>query len=88
MAAVLSGEARAGDHLTVVEMFTSQGCNSCPPADSVLGELAKRDDVIALGQHITYWDYLGWKDSFGSDAATDRQRAYVRALGRNAVCTP
>ena len=88
LAAVLSGEARADEQLTVVELFTSQGCNSCPPADSALGELAKRDGVIALGQHITYWDYLGWKDIFGSEAATDRQRSYGRAFGRNSVYTP
>jgi len=73
---------------TVVELFTSQGCNSCPPADAYLGELAQRDDVLALSMHIDYWDYLGWKDTFSSAFATERQRAYSRALGKSFVYTP
>jgi len=51
--------AWAGERLTVVELFTSQGCSSCPPADAMLGELAKRDDVLALSVHVDYWDYIG-----------------------------
>jgi hypothetical protein len=62
----------------VVELFTSQGCSSCPPADAFLGELAKKSDVVALGFHISYWDGLGWKDPLSSPSATERQRAYAR----------
>ena len=73
---------------TVVELFTSQGCSSCPPADAFLGELAKRPDVIALGFHIDYWDYIGWKDPFAQPEFTNRQRDYARALGARYVYTP
>jgi hypothetical protein len=72
----------------VVELFTSQGCSSCPPADAFLGELARRSDVIALAFHIDYWDYIGWKDPFASSAWTDRQHAYKRSLGLHMVYTP
>lgn len=72
----------------LVELFTSQGCSSCPPADAYLIELDKRADVIALSMHITYWDYIGWKDPFASKAVTDRQRAYGRRIGRGRVYTP
>ncbi len=73
---------------TLVELFTSQGCSSCPPADAFVGELAKRDDVIALSMHVTYWAYIGWTDPFGSEAATDRQKAYGRRLKRGMIYTP
>ncbi len=72
----------------VVELYTSQGCSSCPPADRILGELAERDDVIALGFHVDYWDYLGWKDAFASAEHTKRQRAYSRAAGQRTIYTP
>jgi hypothetical protein len=73
----------------VVELFTSQGCSSCPPADAVLTDLAKhRPDVLALAFHVTYWDYLGWKDSYGLPEATARQRSYARALHADSVYTP
>jgi hypothetical protein len=72
----------------VVELFTSQGCNSCPPADAVLGELARRDDVLPLSFHVTYWDRLGWPDSFGLAASTERQEAYADSLGRRGLYTP
>ena len=72
----------------VVELFTSQGCSSCPPADKFLQELAQRDDVIALGLHVDYWDYIGWKDVFGSKAYAERQRAYAHVGGRRSVYTP
>lgn len=65
----------------VVELFTSQGCRSCPPADAYLGELAERDDVIALALHVDYWDYLGWRDPYGQRAFSERQRGYMRMLG-------
>jgi len=72
----------------VVELFTSQGCSSCPPADAILGKLAKRRDVLPLAFHVDYWDYIGWKDPYASKEATDRQYAYGRALGLNMVYTP
>jgi hypothetical protein len=78
----------AGDHPVVVELFTSQGCSSCPPADKLLHDLAAREDVIALALHVDYWDYIGWKDPFGSPAHAERQRGYAKAGGRRSVFTP
>jgi hypothetical protein len=72
----------------VVELFTSQGCNSCPPAEAYLGELAQRSDVLALSYHVDYWNYLGWKDPHALPAATLRQRAYARQLRLRTVFTP
>lgn len=72
----------------VVELFTSQGCSSCPPADKLLGELAMRSDVIALGLHITYWDNTAWRDPFSRKEATERQTAYDRHLTSGQVYTP
>jgi hypothetical protein len=72
----------------VVELFTSQGCNSCPPADAFLGELAARPDVLALSLHVDYWDYIGWKDPFAQRAYTERQRGYAKALHLRFVYTP
>jgi len=83
----LAGAAAAGETV-VVELFTSQGCSSCPPADRILGELAQRDDVIALALHVDYWDYLGWKDEFASPEHTKRQRSYARAKGERTIYTP
>lgn len=74
--------------LVVVELFTSQGCSSCPPADAFFGELAARADVLALGLHVDYWDYIGWKDVFGDRAYSERQRDYARFAGRRSVYTP
>src|SRR5882672_7022652 len=71
-----------------VEFFTSQGCNSCPPADAYLGSLARRPDIVALSFHVDYWDYIGWKDAFATRATTDRQRAYARVLKQRYVYTP
>lgn len=76
------------DAPVVVELFTSQGCSSCPPADAFLSLLAPRDDVIALGLHVDYWDYIGWRDVFGSPAFSARQKGYARAAGRRSVYTP
>ncbi len=86
----LPGRAWAGQRTVpvVVELFTSQGCNSCPPADAYLGELAKRPDVLALSLHVDYWDYIGWKDPFAQHAFTLRQREYSQALGQRYVYTP
>ncbi len=73
---------------TLVELFTSQGCSSCPPADAFVGELAARDDIIALSMHVNYWDYIGWRDPFASEETTARQRRYGRRLARGMVYTP
>lgn len=73
----------------VAELFTSEGCSSCPPADALLGELARtRPDVLALAFHVTYWDRLGWPDPFALPAATARQRAYAARLGLDSIYTP
>lgn len=80
--------AVAQDSKVVVELYTSQGCSSCPPADALLHDLAGRPDVIALALHVDYWDYLGWKDNFGSPAFTARQHGYARAAGATTVYTP
>ena len=78
----------AGQAPVVVELFTSQGCSSCPPADRLLGELAERRDIVALAFHVDYWDYIGWKDAFAAPEMTARQKAYARAFGRRGVYTP
>jgi hypothetical protein len=72
----------------VVELFTSQGCSSCPPADKVLGELAKDPSVIALSLPIDYWDYLGWKDTLADSRFSARQKAYSHMRGDRDVYTP
>ncbi len=72
----------------VVEVFTSQGCYSCPPADKIVGDFAKTNDVLALSWHVDYWDYLGWKDIFASKSNTQRQYRYARALQERQVYTP
>jgi hypothetical protein len=72
----------AAERPVVVELFTSQGCSSCPPANAYLNELSRgRRDVLALAFHVTYWDRLGWKDPFSIEAATDRQSVYGRRFG-------
>lgn len=81
--------ALAGDRSpTVVELYTSQGCSSCPPADALLGKLAKRGDIIALSFHVDYWDYIGWKDPFAHASYSKRQRTYARHFSRSFVYTP
>jgi hypothetical protein len=92
MASTLIGfspPANAGDRSpVVVELFTSQGCSSCPPANANLIKLSERRDVLTLSFAVTYWDYLGWKDSFGKPEFTDRQRVYEPALGERGPYTP
>jgi hypothetical protein len=86
----IMGPALAADasNPTVVELFQSQGCSSCPPANAVLNALADRPDVLALSFAVTYWDQLGWKDIFAHPAYTARQWEYSRAGGRTNVSTP
>lgn len=83
--------AWAGDRtapIGVVELFTSQGCNSCPPADAFLDDLAKSGNTIALGYHVDYWDYLGWRDTLGNPDYTQRQYGYAASFGSRSVYTP
>lgn len=72
----------------VVELFTSQGCSSCPPADRLLANLATHDDIIALALHVDYWDYLGWADEFAKPEYSNRQRRYARVWNERSVYTP
>ena len=72
----------------VLELFTSQGCSSCPPADRLLTELGEHDDVAPLSFHVDYWNYIGWADPFSSDQWSDRQRIYARALAGGRAYTP
>ncbi|PLL13118.1 DUF1223 domain-containing protein [Tabrizicola sp. TH137] len=72
----------------VVELYTSQGCASCPPADEFLAELAAHEEVIALALHVDYWDYIGWEDSFAHAAFTERQKSYARAVKSRMIYTP
>jgi len=80
--------AVADGNPVVLELFTSQGCSSCPPADALLYDLSMREDVIALALHVDYWDYIGWEDVFGDPAYTARQHAYARAAKAKMVYTP
>jgi hypothetical protein len=72
----------------VIELFTSQGCAACPPADAMMAELAGREDVIGLSLHVDYWNYLGWEDTFSQAAFTERQYGYGHAAGSTVVYTP
>lgn len=83
-----TGVVRAQQPVSVVELFTSQGCSSCPPADRILGEYAKRPDVLALSYHVDYWNYLGWADTFSKARFTERQQRYAVSFQRRGVYTP
>ncbi|MBU2581285.1 MAG: DUF1223 domain-containing protein [Alphaproteobacteria bacterium] len=87
---VAGGQARAEDSKirAVVELFTSQGCSSCPPADALLKMYIERQDVLALSMPVHYWDYLGWKDTFASPQFSQRQRNYAHTRGDGKVYTP
>jgi len=82
----LTATAQSGP--VVVELFTSQGCSSCPPADALLHRLADRDDVLPLALHVDYWDYIGWKDQFAKPEHTVRQKGYAHTAGRSMIYTP
>jgi hypothetical protein len=88
LACLVTADRAAGAPLTVVELFTSQGCSACPPADALLGEIARQPDILALSEHVDYWDYLGWHDPYAMASMTVRQRAYARSLGLKYVYTP
>jgi hypothetical protein len=82
-----AGEMRTSPR-AVLELFTSQGCASCPPADALLARLAARPDLIALAYHVDYWDYIGWPDTFGQEANSVRQRDYAARWGSGRLYTP
>ena len=86
LVAVSTPLARAGT--AVFELFTSQGCSSCPPADALAAEFARRPDFVVVSLPVDYWDYIGWKDTFASPAFTARQKAYAAAHGETGVYTP
>lgn len=91
LCAALLGAAmplQAQDNLVVVELFTSQGCSSCPPADALMVDLARMDGVMALALHVDYWDYIGWADVFARPGHTERQQDYAVAAGERTIYTP
>lgn len=83
----VAGETRAKPK-AVLELFTSQGCSSCPQADALLEQMSKSQDYIALAYHVDYWDYIGWPDTFGAKANSDRQRDYAEGWGSSRIFTP
>ncbi|MBB4144732.1 DUF1223 domain-containing protein [Rhizobium rhizoryzae] len=88
---LVAGTALAGDISSpkgVVELFTSQGCSSCPPADAALKQIVDQGDVVALSYHVDYWNYLGWTDTLSSKENTERQYGYAHSMGRSGVYTP
>lgn len=85
---LLASSVVAENDPVVVELFTSQGCSSCPPADRLLHDLVQRDDVIGLALHVDYWDYIGWEDEYAIPGHTRRQRAYAHQGERSMIYTP
>jgi len=88
IASALSTGAAHAEPRAVIELFTSQGCSSCPPADQLAGEFTRDPSIIVMSLPIDYWDYLGWKDTLALPGHTNRQRAYARARGDREVYTP
>jgi hypothetical protein len=89
LAILVSPAAIAGQTpRAVVELYTSQGCSSCPPADARLTEFSRQHDIVALTFHVDYWDYLGWKDTLAKPEFSERQRAYSHSRGDRGVYTP
>jgi hypothetical protein len=88
LTALMSMAAHAAPRPTVLELYTSQGCSSCPPADALLGELRRQPNVLALAFHVDYWDNLGWADRFALPSATQRQQRYGQTLKLSSVFTP
>ncbi|WP_233720167.1 DUF1223 domain-containing protein [Jiella avicenniae] len=85
---VLCAERIKSQITHVLELFTSQGCSSCPPADRLLAKFAEQPHVLALSYHVDYWDYIGWRDTFGSGHNSERQRAYAKAFANKMIYTP
>jgi hypothetical protein len=85
LAAALPASA---EDVVIIELYTSQGCSSCPPADEFVAMLAANPRVLPLALHVDYWDYIGWADKFAQGKFTDRQRAYARAIGSRTIYTP
>jgi hypothetical protein len=88
LASLLAAGQASADPKAFVELFTSQGCSSCVSADAYFAELAKRRDVVAISMHVDYWDYLGWRDTLGDSAYTERQQDYASVHGTRRVYTP
>jgi hypothetical protein len=86
--AVTAAQADAPSRPLVIELFTAQGCSSCPPADAYLGRLSERPDVLALAFHVDYWDSSGWRDKFELHQGVERQNVYVRNFHRSSAFTP
>jgi hypothetical protein len=84
----IASPVAAGERVTVVELFTSQGCSACPPADALLKDLVQYPDLLPLSEHVDYWDYLGWRDPYARPELTQRQRQYAQQLGLSYVYTP
>ncbi len=85
LAAVAQAQA---EPVVIVELYTSQGCSSCPPADEFVAMLASNPQILPLALHVDYWDYIGWADKFAQPKFTDRQRAYAKAVGSRTIYTP
>lgn len=87
-APVARADSAAAPTPVVIELYTSQGCIACPPADALLSELAGMEGVVALALHVDYWDYMGWRDEFGRPEHTARQKAYAKVEGSRTLYTP
>ena len=85
---LLSVQCAQGEPRAVIELFTSQGCSSCPPADKLMAEYAHDPSVVVMSLAVDYWDYLGWKDTLALGGHSNRQRAYAKARGDRQVYTP